>query len=304
VRKFLVWTVTVMLWIGAPDGSQAEEFDDQNDQWIPSLTFAVSVHDEDYDLVGDNSINFAFTDNRSRTMGSLRFGAELMTPVFEDLPAKPRFFGFAGLLWSTPGNGLHRERSDTESVDDWRDINLGVQVRAFARRNKTNPSLIKTVDDFEGQGNRTTGRRLHNSWFLGVGSVFSFPMTGFTIRLRPSIEYIGEEIKTEGEYALLTEPTNNVFVINAGDFDKTDTQHLLGPGFEIEFVNHLDSNVTLAFFTQTRFLWILNDRKTTLSAESVDGSSEIRFSSKRNRFNFRGGIGFRFGFRDLAFNFK
>ncbi|MBW2292061.1 MAG: hypothetical protein JRG89_15320 [Deltaproteobacteria bacterium] len=303
LRKFLVWTATVMPLIGAPAASQAQDFDDQNEKWIPSVTFAVTVHDEDMDYVADNSINFDFSGNSSRTMASLRFGGELMSPVFEDLPAKPRFFGFAGVLWSTPGNGLGGDNHATESVEDYRDVNLGAAVRVFERQEFTTPGRAKTVEDFEGQGNTIRGRQLHNAWFLGVGSVFSFPMSGFTVRLRPSLEYVGEEVSTEGAFTLLTEPTDNVFIIHNGLLEDTEVHHSLGPGFELEFVNHLTSNVTLAFFTQTRFLWIVNDNKTTLRGRDGDGNP-VTYSVERNRFNFRGGVGFRFGFRDFAFNFK
>ena len=253
-----IWLAGHLAWEDEQGNSLADDFDHQTEKWIPSMTFAVTVHEEDTDLVSDNSINFSFDDSRSRTLASLRFGAELMSPTFDDLPAKPRFFGFAGVLWSTPGNGVVENKHETTLVEDYRDINLDQLVRNHDRQEFTSPGRPITVDDFQGQGTHITGRQLHNAWFLGVGTVFTFPMRGFSVRVRPTLEYVAEEIKTEGEYTLLTEPIDNVFVINDGMLKDTNIDHNLGPGLELEFVNHLDSNVTLAFFTQARFLWIVN----------------------------------------------
>ena len=106
LRKLLAWSVTALIVTSST--SHAEEFDDLDSKWVPATTFAVTVHNEDVDMIADNPINYGFTDTKTQTLASLRFGAELMSPVLDFLPAKPRMFAFAGVLWSTPGNGSTR----------------------------------------------------------------------------------------------------------------------------------------------------------------------------------------------------
>lgn len=308
LRRPLVWLVVLVLaaFAGASHADEfvEEEEEDYNltDRWVPSVVFSITVHQEDATLDADNSINFAFKRNESPTLASLRFGGEMMTPTFASLPLEPRFFASLGVLWSTPGNGLSHSNHDTASVDDYRDINLARAVRGFDRQEAVTPGTAKEVEDFEGRGTRMQGRQLHNAWYFGVGSVFTFPRSGFTFRVRPSLEYVGEEFRTEGEYTLLTDvdPTRPRFEIHEIALSDKEVHHNLGPGLELEFVNHLDGNLTLSFFTQTRFLWIVGDRKTTLKGDDDRGTA-AEFSFKRNRFNFRGGAGIRLGFKNLSF---
>lgn len=284
---------------------------DLRDSWVPSFTFSISVHEENVTLSAENANRFAFDRSKVKTLASVRFGGELMTPTFDDLPWKPRAFLSAGLLWSTPGNGLEERADDTSTVNDYEDVNLVAAVLGFDRVEFTNPDSPsiagRQVEDFEGTGNQVEGRQLHNSWFIGVGTVFTFPQSGFTLRVRPSIEYVGEEFRTEGRFTLLSDedPARPRFVIHNLDLDKTEIHHNLGPALELEFVNHLDGNLTFSFFTQARFLFVVGDRTTTLKGQSDPlhdaAPIEGEYLFKRKRFNFRGGAGFRIGFRSLAF---
>ena len=282
-----------------PDEYAIVEFTNEDyvlaDSWVPSIVFSVVVHEEDTEIEVNSFLDeFNFDRKAIRTMASLRFGGELMTPTFDKVPIKPRFFVSAGVLWSTPGNGLSDSYHTTTSVPDYRDINLAALVR-------NNP--LRPLVDFEGQGTSVQGRQLHNSWYAGLGGVLTLPRSGFTIRVRPSIEYIGEEFRINGEYTLLSEevtddPTR--YLVHEIDISDKNIYHNIGPGLELEFVNHLDGDFTLSFFTQTRFMWILGDTEMNLKGTDSQGE-DAAFRFKRSRFNFRGGIGFRLGFRNTAF---
>lgn len=318
LRRPLIWLV--LLAVAAIAGAShaedtvydvAEEAEDDyvlSKSWVPSIVFSVTVHEESTSLVARNDIDdqfgngFAFDQSKARTLAALRFGGELMSPTFEDLPFEPRFFASLGVLWSTPGNGITHTSTDTTTVDDYHDVNLLQAVRGFDRVEAVTPGTDREIEDFQGRGAEIEGRQLHNAWYFGMGSVFTFPRSGFTIRVRPSIEYVGEEFSTQGEYTLLTDvdPARPRFLVHQIDLSDKEIHHNLGPGLELEFVNHLDGNLTLSFFTQTRFLWVVGDRETTLEGQD-DRGSEASFSFKRRRFNFRGGAGFRLGFRNLAF---
>ena len=283
-----------------PDEYATVEFTNEDyvlaDSWVPSIVFSVVVHEEDTEIEVNSFLDeFNFDRKAIRTMASLRFGGELMTPTFDKVPIKPRFFVSAGVLWSTPGNGLSDSYHTTTSVSDYRDINLALLVR-------NNP--LRPLVDFEGQGTSVQGRQLHNSWYAGLGGVLTLPRSGFTIRVRPSIEYIGEEFRMTGEYTLLSEnvPADDPrrLIVHEINISDKNIYHNIGPGLELEFVNHLDGDFTLSFFTQTRFMWILGDTEMNLKGTDNRGE-DAAFRFKRSRFNFRGGIGFRLGFRNTAF---
>jgi hypothetical protein len=289
------------------DGYAIVEFTDEDyvlaDSWVPSIVFSVVVHEEDTEIeVDSRPLEFSFDRKEVRTLASLRFGGELMTPTFDELPIKPRFFLSGGVLWSTPGNGLSHSNHDTTSVDDYRGINLPQLIRAFDAVEFSNGPLSREIDEFEGRGTYVQGRRRHNSWYAGLGGVVTLPRNGFTIRVRPSLEYIGEEFQIRGEYSLLSDvdPDRPRFLIHEIDLSDKEIQHNIGPGLELEFVNHIDGNFTLSFFAQTRFMWIVGD--TEMRLEGVDSQGlDAEFRFKRSRFNFRGGLGFRLGFRSTAF---
>jgi len=287
-----------------PDEYAIVEFTNEDyvlaDSWVPSIVFSVVVHEEDTEIeVDSRPLEFSFDRKAIRTMASLRFGGELMTPTFDKVPIKPRFFVSAGVLWSTPGNGLSDSYHTTTSVADYRDTSLLGPVRRFNQ----SPDA-RQLDDFEGRGTSVQGRQLHNSWYAGLGGVLTLPRSGFTIRVRPSIEYIGEEFRIKGEYTLLSEndPADDPrrLIIHEINISDKNIYHNIGPGLELEFVNHLDGDFTLSFFTQTRFMWILGDTEMNLKGTDNRGE-DAAFRFKRSRFNFRGGIGFRLGFRNTAF---
>jgi hypothetical protein len=289
-----------------PDEYAIVEFTNEDyvlaDSWVPSIVFSVVVHEEDTEIeVDSRPLEFSFDRKEIRTLASLRFGGELMTPTFDKVPIKPRFFVSAGVLWSTPGNGLSHSNHDTTSVSDYRAINLDSKIRSFNLTPDDRP-----LKEFEGRGTSVEGRQLHNSWYAGVGGVLTFPRSGFTIRVRPSIEYIGEEFRINGEYTLLSEndPPDNprMLMIHEIDISDKNIHHNIGPGLELEFVNHLDGDFTLSFFTQTRFMWIIGDTEMNLKGTDSQGE-DAAFRFKRSRFNFRGGMGFRLGFRNTAFKF-
>ncbi len=292
---------------GAEEEAAAEDFF-QSELWVPTTSFALTVHDEELDLVGENPVAFSINQSESRTLVALRFGAELMSPVVEALPFEPRFFVAAGVLWSPPGNSVNKIRHATVDVDDYRDFNLPDAVRVFEKQYESNPNNTsdRQADEFEGQGNRVWGRQRHNAWYASVGSVFTFPRSGYSFRVRPTIEYAGEVFDNEGEFALLVDldpdPMVPDFSVNTIALSNRQTYHSLGPGMELELMNQLDGGVTLSFFMQTRFMWIVNDPGVKLRGDSEDLSG-LEFEVERSRFNFRGGMGIRVGFRDLGFHF-
>ncbi len=316
-------TSDVADYVADEEVEEEEEDPYQSDLWVPSLAFAVTVHDEEMDLVGENPIAFSINTTDSRTMVALRFGGELMSPVVEEIPFEPRFYVSGGVLWSPPGNSLFDIEHETQTTDDYRDTNIDQDLRTFQTQTASNPAaaVAQLAEEFEGQGNRVWGRRRHNAWYVSAGTVFTLPRSGYALRFRPSVEYAGEVFDNEGEFALMVDeralPTDiPEFYVARIALDERQTFHSLGPGLELELVNQLDGGITLSFFMQTRFMWILNDPDVklrgdaTFADESITAAAltsvnlqDLEFDINRNRFNFRGGMGVRIGFKDLGFKF-
>jgi hypothetical protein len=244
---------------------------------------------------------------------------ELMSPTAREMPFAPRFFVSVGALFAAPTNGLTTLRDNARSQDDFRNVRLQAQVDRQDRKEKKDPSKQSTsVEDevlFEGQGNRVNSEQLNNAWLLSVGAAFTYPQTGFTVRVKPSLEYLGEIIETTGEFILLTKefhPTiefQENYIVHRANLHRRSMHHSVGPGLEVEFINHLDGNLSLSLFTQIRVTWILNNTKTVVSGFALhDDDSTVtpiaaRYSFDRERLNFRGGFGIRLGWKALAFGF-
>jgi len=335
LRKPVLWTLLIIV-VGASTASHAQSaFENSSDDssrnyedlWVPSVSFALAVHNEKGDLTGTNDapapgLNFNLEETKSTTFAGLRMGLELMSPTFRALPFKPRFFAAAGMHFAAPSNGLTTLDDNASSQNDFRNVRLQGQVDIQNRSEIKAPSReSRPVDDellFEGQGNRVNSEQLNQAWFLSIGAAFTFPQTGFTIRVKPSFEYLGESIETTGAFILLTKnfpdpaiPDLENYIVHRANLRGRDTHHSVGPGLEVEFINHLDGNLSLSLFTQLRVTWILNDTKTVVTgfAENDDatGSSvtpiAARYTFERDRLNFRGGFGLRLGWKKLAFGF-
>jgi hypothetical protein len=320
--------------------SQAQsDLIDYDDYWIPSVSLALSAHNEKGALFGDNASpeqTFGFETTEGTTLAGLRMGLELLSPVVHlGKNLKPRFFASAGVLYAAPSNGLVVVRDNARTRDDYREVALAANVDRQDDVEFSDPDAQSiNVDDpqiFEGQGNRITSEQQNNAWFFSAGVAFSYPFAGFTVRIRPSIEYLGEFIKTTGEFRLVTKGVlaadaghsppdvltlQENFILHNGFLEGRDTHHSMGPGLELEFINHLDGNLTLSLFTQIRVLWIMNNTKTVIKGFGTNddgGVDQTRaapaaplaatYSFERDRFNFRGGVGIRLGWKDLAFKF-
>ena len=329
LRKSVLWTLLIIL-LGASTASRAQS-DSENksrnyeDLWIPSVSFALAAHNEKGDLTGSNDspgLNFTLAETKSTTFSGLRMAFELMSPTAREMPFAPRFFVSVGALFAAPSNGLTTLRDNSRSQDDFRNVRLQAQVDRQDRKETKDPSNESTsVEDevlFEGQGNRVNSEQLNNAWLLSVGAAFTYPQTGFTVRVKPSLEYLGEIIETAGEFILLTKnfpdpmiPELENYIVHRANLHGRSMHHSVGPGLEVEFINHLDGNLSLSLFTQVRVTWILNNTKTVVSGFALhdDGPDSTvtpiaaRYSFDRERLNFRGGFGIRLGWKALAFGF-
>ena len=125
-----------------------------------------------------NGCIFDFTADTGSSLAdpAIPFGVTFLSPAIRDFPGKPRAFFQAG--YGFPQGG------DTELAT----------VNSAPRLNRTGTSLLpleaKDVNVF-------VFSKPVGFWWAGVGTSFSVPMGEYDVEIKPSINYLGETIKSE-----------------------------------------------------------------------------------------------------------
>jgi len=279
--------------------------------WIPSIevgfeAFGYDVDTTIVDLVGDS--RHTETQPESPSQLVLRIGGELMGPMFEDLPGRPRLFVQGGVGFRTSSEeifqvGFPDTRNEPEggieryhfSGDDGRDLPF----------------------DFAGQGAELDAQLVDPLWYAGLGIAFSIPTSGgMVFYLKPSVQYSAEKIDFTGNMTTVEEtsppgtvdpdpcgpffdtddppfvapPCNRTFEARRSSANFSTTDHSIGPGLEVAMAFRSIRPIRISVFAQVRALWLVSG--TTTSFTDPDGVASYRV--ERDDLVFRGGAGVRF----------
>ena len=84
---------------------EEEEEEDfyQTELWVPTMSLALSVHEEELDMVGENPLAFSINTTEAKTLIALRFGAELMSPRCRGHSAEAALLHVGGCALVAPG---------------------------------------------------------------------------------------------------------------------------------------------------------------------------------------------------------
>jgi hypothetical protein len=273
--------------------SAAAEGADPAERWIPSLNIGVTdVHHESAHGFIDSNVGFSRGYSESGDVTLLRLGVELLSPRYEGLFGKPYFFGRAGIqlaptrLVANSGN-LTGGGDPQQDVDDYLDDRANIPA-----------TPKRDADSFSNQGSDISARYVNPAFYLGLGVAFPLPLESIEIRLRPSLEYMGEGIRVQGRLNAVEEPAPDVF--NVSMIEETDFQiyHALGLGFELEMFLKTEGRMTVSLFAQSRFLWSVGSRDVKFG----DNAGVVSFSYHRQRSSLRGGVGVRLGWQGSSAN--
>ncbi len=178
--------------------SEEEEFSEP--AWIPSLDvgFEGFSYDVDTTIVNFPGVNpVSETQVESVNQLVFRIGGELMGPMFEDLPGRPRLFVQGGVGFSTFADELF-ERDDPSLLNQ-PETNIDTYLSQGAGENDF-PS------DFEGQGSRLDASLQDPSWYAGLGIAFSVRTSGgMLFYIKPSVQYSLEKIDFGGKLTTVEE---------------------------------------------------------------------------------------------------
>jgi hypothetical protein len=274
---------------------------EQEPQWIPSVNVGFDTFEYDTSATVDNTIDpprHSGTQSHAYTSFMGRFGAELMGPMLEGLPGRPRFFVRGGAQLSAfPGERIFRlgeigtpEDEIQAFYDDLaRDIARGCEDPD----SRFHPCPTADAENFDGQGSEIEAEFLNPSWYAGLGVAFNVPVpsTDALLRIKPSVEYNVEKVSMSGRLTTVTETAPDEFEVHRSLAHDTTTDHSLGPGIELELVLFSSARpVTASIYLDARFLWLLNHSTTSFS----DSASLVSYTVERDALQIRGGGGLRF----------
>jgi hypothetical protein len=289
---------------------EEEEFSEP--AWIPSIDVGFEGFRYDVDTTILNLMNPDLDDPQSWSDAQggsvnqlvIRIGAELMGPMFEDLPGRPRLFVQGGAGFSMFSG---------EDVFKLSEPNVAFEPEDGIAKYYTNgPQGQDFPFDFKGQGSWFNAKFQNPSWYAGLGIAFSLPTSGeLLFYIKPSVQYSVHEIDFTGRWTAVedTSPPGTVdppwpcddpnapdctfgpfvrtFEIHESNAKLSTTDHSVGPGLEVAMAFRSTRPIRISLFGQVRALWLVSG--TTNSFTDGDASYRI----ERDGLVFKGGAGVR-----------
>lgn len=222
------------------------------------------------------------TTSRTRMMTPfVGLAVELMTPSWTPLAGHPRLFAHIDVAYAFgPAYNI-------PNIGD-----PGIFVKS--------PRVISIVEGaITGQGGRTSAE-VRPLWVMaGAGIAFTFDARGRALRVKPSVEYLREEIDIGGlvRRAVAPEDGNSP---NLSDFraitltiDKKKVYHGIGPGLELELDTMRTGPFVLALYAAAK-AWTFPDNKKHVFTTVNEFGEGAEFHFLKNEWAFAGALGVRF----------
>jgi hypothetical protein len=285
-----------------PPAAAADDL--QEPSWIPSIEIGLETFDYNVDTTVVNQINppsWQGNQSEAERQTMFRIGGELMGPMFEDLPGRPRLFAKGGIQV--------RLFSSDDIFGDGNPVVPLQPKRGLIQYNTNGLSAFDLPSFFEGQGSEVTGQFQDPSWYAGLGVAFSVPFgTNWLVYLKPSVQYSMEKIDLSGALTTVDEPIPRVdpfpcgvklsdppcirdFFIYRSGSDTSTTDHSVGMGLEIAMVPFRNVRpIRVSLYAEARFLWLVSGSTTSFA----DSGGVAAYSVTRDDFGIKGGGGLRF----------
>jgi hypothetical protein len=214
---------------------------------------------------------------------------EFMTPGIPYIPTRPRMFVHGEVIATFP----HSFR--TAKNGDVNDFTLGFPPNASGNTAGNNTEQV-----IGGQGGTLKSKLQRWQFAGGAGIAFTADLRGRRIRVKPSFEYLTQEIEVSGlikrATAIIDRPRGfddlRLITLNAS---KTKRYHGMGAGMELEMDTRRSGPLLVSMFANVRVYRFMGDLKVNLKAKnSFDEEAKFRFELKR--YTYRTAIGIRFRF--------
>ncbi len=265
-------------------------------RWIPSINLGFGAFEYKANSAVENRINRpAHAGKQSSSISQFNFqlGAELMGPMFEGLPGRPRRFVQGGARYNPVSSDEIFRLGDIGTPEDAIESFQDRLARSRRIGCETNPDLTcPTAEpgEFSGQGSEIQADLSNPSWYASFGVAFNLPLSrDWLFQIKPSVAYTRETFDLTGKLTTVTEPAPEIFEVHRSVAHESSTDHSLGPGLELALMM-LRSNrpITVSLYVDTRFMWLISDSTTTFSDPAAS------YSVSRDDFTIRGGAGLRF----------
>jgi len=272
-------------------GVRAEPSTDEIERWVPA--FAIENH-----IVSQRAEGFLQSSQRppdapgSPMSGvgrladpSMGLSFELMTPGLLNIPGRPRAFLHGGASYTFASTvPLVQEGAPGELIE--------TPVDPEGTQSEPPATVI-------GQGTRTSAEIQPLAISAGAGVAFSFDIGARRVRLKPSFEYVREQIEGSGEMLNVSGTRESLDGVVQVPFDKTrlfgsrkKTLHGLGGGLEIEMDAAQAGPFDLSIFAGARVYGLLGDR--SFEFASREGDNTTSWSVTADRLLYQAGVGLRF----------
>lgn len=275
------------------------------ERWLPGIAVnstgffqerSGSVDSFDVDDMGNRTpLRGKFGGDSNAVFWSMGLDAELMSPATTVIPGAPRLFVHGGAV-------LSFDNEDPVANDD----DPGKpEVKSLP------PSGIKPLSGVTGTGSATRIETRPLIWSAGLGVAFETRLGELPLRIKPSVEWQFQRdriraslghAEVEGITPDRCTPCRLLFI----DSTTTEDYHSIGPGLELEIdAARLSEDLVLTVFTTTQALAVIGSREARFSKSAVwmtDGvpstvrvppTSTVQSDYKRDRWNFRAGVGIR-----------
>ena len=293
--------VLLALVCALPSVSFAQPVGEESEgRWIPALGFGVGFLSQDGESSSSSSLVLGPAEDpdpglirppdsgSGSLLGATFHGSfELSTPAL-DLPWAPRAFGHVGISGVlSSSKRINQEGSPGQLTDP----------AAFAPG-----ATIDSEDDILGQGSGTEVEVEPVVLRMGLGVSLAIPLLERELRIKPSFEYIREEITVHG---IVSRAIAQQRIVRSIDdmrlislkAQKTQVYHGIGPGIEFEADAARAGDFVWSVFMGGQAWYTLGDREVDLFASDAppgpNYGENASFRYEKEEWTFHAGIGIR-----------
>jgi hypothetical protein len=246
--------------------------------WVPSLAVTSGILVERARGGVESSVRPSANGTQSLISPWLGGSLEMMGPAWEPLGGRTRFFVHGGLAGNV---GFERDLAKEGSPDTF-----------------VAPTIPRFGDEalVQGQGSVTRAEPTDFQASAGIGFSITIDTEWRRIRVKPSFEYLVEEIEISGLVHRATSndpaiPSFNFFAIS-GTEEKYF--HGIGPGLEVEADIVRKGPLLLALTVSGGAYYILGDRDVVISSTDATGAESATWRYRKDAWTYRGHVGLRF----------
>ena len=245
------------------DGDPATTVNSDNEKWQPALGMGFVLGYQDQQGSSDAGIGSTLPGTTDAMVSpGFRFDASVATPVLVESRFAPRLFAQVGTQLLLEDNFVA-----------WRSIG--------SVQSTTTETLVQSSID--------------SQWYAGAGLEFVIPAGERKIRLRTSVDYVGQTVSAFGTSDVTTRQTAPLPTLETHYESPTSeiTNHALGVGLSAEAAVYSWRDMRVSLFLETRFAWLMDENSMTLRAVNVDSPDFSEFTVTPDAFLAQGGGGIR-----------